>query len=95
MKTLASIMLYLCFSSTILIAGTKEYNECLLKHLKNTKVDIAAHFIKEACEGNYLNPSFTFKKNKEYNECILKNLPGVRSFRAAIEIRNVCAEKEF
>jgi len=95
LKALASIAFYLCLSSNLLFAGNKEYNECLLTHLKNTKVDIAAHFIKEACEGNYLNPSFTFKKNKEYNECILKNLVGVRSFRAAIEIRNVCAAKEF
>lgn len=74
-------------------AGQQEYDDCLLKHLKNAKHDIATHMIRQACYGNYYKPSFTSEKRRAYNDCLLEHLVGVESFDAVMEISAACDRK--
>jgi len=79
--------------STLSYAGQTEYDNCILKHLKNAKLDVATHFIKMACEENFKNPSFISSKRRAYNRCLLENLIGVESLPAVMEISRVCSSK--
>jgi len=79
--------------SAQLHAGQDEYDECILKHLKNARHDVATHFIRQACYENYMNPTFVPDKRKAYNNCLLKHLGGVESFEAVMEISNACGRK--
>jgi hypothetical protein len=74
-------------------AGQAEYDDCLLKHLKNAKHDVATHLIRQACYGNYYKPSFTSDKRRAYNDCLLDHLVGVESFDAVMEISAACDRK--
>lgn len=74
-------------------AGQKEYDDCILKHLKNAKQDVAMAVIKQACQENYLSPGFLSDEQRIYNHCLLEHLPGVESFQAVIEIRSACERK--
>lgn len=76
------------------MAGQAEYDECILKHLKDAKIDVAAHLIMKACKENYKNPTFTSNKKKIMNECLLENLVGVESLPAVMEIKDVCGRQE-
>ena len=71
-------------------AGQEEYDQCLLKHLKGAKQDVATHLIIQACDENYKDPSFTSEKRKAYNKCLLNHLVGVESLKAVMEIQSVC-----
>ena len=75
------------------IAGQEEYDDCILKHLKGAKLDVAASLIKQACEENYRNPSFTSDKRRAYNRCLLDHLSGVESLQATMEIKSACNRK--
>ena len=77
----------------LLHAGQSEYDDCLLKHLKNAKQDVATHLIRQACYENYMNPTFTPDKRKAYNNCLLTHLVGVESFDAVMEISSACGRK--
>ncbi len=74
-------------------SGQAEYDECILKYLKGVKLDIAAHTIKQACEENYNNPSFTSAKQQAYNKCLLEHLVGVESQQAVMDIHAACSRK--
>lgn len=87
------IFIIFILSSASVFAGQKEYDDCMLKHLKSAKVDVATHAIKQACYENYKKLSFTSKKQRAYNDCLLKHLPGVESLQAVIEIRSACDSK--
>ena len=76
--------------SSAAYAGQSEYDDCLLKYLKGAKLDIATHEIKQACEENYRNPSFTSEKKRAYNDCLLEHLVGVESLQAVMEIKSAC-----
>jgi len=75
------------------IAGQAEYDECILKHLKGAKLDMASITINQACKENYRNPGFTPKSRRAYNECLLEHLPGVESIQAAMLITAACKNK--
>ena len=75
------------------IAGQDEYDDCILKNLKEVKLDVVTHLIMQACRENYKSPSFTSEKKKAFNQCLLKNLPGIESVPAAMEIKEVCYRK--
>lgn len=75
------------------IAGQAEYDDCILEHLKNAKLDVATHLIKQACEENYKSPSFTSEKRRTYNQCILDHLKGVESIQAVMDMKAACARK--
>ena len=75
------------------IAGQAEYDDCILQHLKDAKLDDATSLIKRACEENYKDTSFTSDKQRSYNDCILEHLVGVESIRAIIEIKTACSRK--
>ena len=79
--------------STPTIAGQAEHDECLLEHLKGAKLDVATHLIRQACDENYKNPSFTSDKKRAYNNCILEHLVGIESIQAVMDIKAVCGRK--
>jgi len=81
--------------AALTLAGQAEYDDCVLTHLKNAKLDAAARLIKQACEENYRNPAFTSAKQRAYNHCLLQHLAGVESLQAAIEIRTACESKHY
>lgn len=93
MRYLVVIIIFaISFTANPIHAGQNEYDDCLLKHLINAKVDVAAQLMKKACEENY---KFTvLPDNREtLNECLLEYLPGVESGDAVIEIKKVCEHK--
>ena len=53
--------------STSVLSGQEEYDDCILQHLKEVKLDIVTHHIKQACYDNYKSPSFTNDKKKAYD----------------------------
>lgn len=74
-------------------AEQNEYDDCILKHLKNAKVDVATQLIKRACRENYKDSTILSDKRKKYNECLLEYLPGLESVNAALEIEQSCRNK--
>ena len=74
-------------------AGQVEFDDCMLKYLKNAKLDIATDAIKQACQENYKNPTFTAEKKRVYNDCLLEHLVGVESLHAVMEIKSACGRK--
>ena len=91
MKKIISIIL-ITFSLSV-SAEQEEYDECILKHLIDSKIDVVTHLVMQACKENYKSPSFTNEKKKRFNECLLQHLPGVESVPAAMEIKDVCHRK--
>jgi len=79
--------------STFSFAGQTEYNDCILKHLKGAKLDVATNYIRMACEENSKKASFISKNRRAYNSCLLEHLAGVESLHAVMEISNACASK--
>ena len=72
-----------------------DYDDCILDHLRNAKLDAASRFIAEACEENYgTGPSRSIMtKERRYNECLLDHMVGVESIDAVIRIRRACEKK--
>jgi hypothetical protein len=94
MRHLVVIIIFaISFTVNPIHAGQNEYNDCLLSHLVNAKVDLAAQIMKRACRENFRDFTIALEKRKEYNECLLKYLPGVESGDAVIEIQKVCERK--
>ncbi len=86
------------FSLNTLSAKSKNrytYEDCILEHLDNAKLDAASRFIAEACEENYgSGPSKTIMSDeRRYNECLLDHMVGVESVDAVIRIRRACEKK--
>ena len=79
--------------STLTIAGQAEYDDCILKHLKGAKVDMATQLVKQACKENYKNPSFTSDEQRAYNNCLLEHLVEIESIQAVINIKASCKSK--
>ncbi len=92
-KSLKTISVLLLALATSVHAGQSEYDDCILKHLKGAKLDVTASLIKQACEENYRNPSFTSAKRRAYNGCLLEHLSGIESIQATMEIRSACSRK--
>ena len=93
MKHLFVIIIFaFLLTPSMIFAGQDEYDDCLLKHLINAKVDSATQIMKRACEENY---KFTVlpENKRKVNQCLLEYLPGVESGDAAIEIQKVCERK--
>ena len=90
------IILAISFTANPIHAGQKEQNEyddCLLRHLVNAKIDLAAQIMKRACKENFKDFTIVLERRKEFNECLLEYLPGVESGDAVIEIQKVCERK--
>lgn len=79
--------------TTPTIAGQAEYDDCILEYLKNAKLDLATHLIKQACEENYKKSSFTSGNKRAYNNCLLEHLVGVESIQAVMAIKSACGKK--
>jgi hypothetical protein len=92
-KSLITVSTLVLAVTTSIHAGQAEYDDCILKHLKGAKFDVAASLIKQACEENYRNPSFTSDKRRAYNSCLLEYLSGVESLQATMEIKSACNRK--
>ncbi|MDY6941723.1 MAG: VF_A0006 family four-cysteine protein [Pseudomonadota bacterium] len=69
------------------------YDECVLQHLADAKLDLASQLIIQACRENYGSGQNVPPKRRAYNECLLTHLPGVLSPRAVIEIRDACQNR--
>ena len=94
MRHLVVIIIFaISFTANPIHAGQNEYNDCLLKHLINAKVDLATQIMKRACRENFKDFNIVLERRKEYNECLLEYLPGVESSDAVIEIQEVCKRK--
>jgi hypothetical protein len=94
MRHLVALMIFtIVFTVNPLYAGQNEYDDCLLKHLKNARIDLATQLIEEACDENYRGISIISEDRKKYNECLLEYLPGIESRDAVIEIQKVCRRK--
>ena len=94
MKSIISLVLSLSIIfSFSCFAGQEEYDDCLLLHLKGTKLDPAAHLIKQACHGLYKRPGVLLEKKRRYYHCLLDNLVGVESMLAVNDINAVCSRK--
>jgi len=89
------VIIFICFLTILksASAGQAEYDDCILEYLKNAKLDVAIHLIKQACEENYKNPSFTSEKKRAYNNCLLEHLVGVESIQAVMDINAACGRK--
>ena len=55
------ILLVLLFSTSIssLVWGVENYDDCILKNMKNIENDVAAKAIIDACEGKHINTTFS------------------------------------
>ncbi len=94
MRHLFVIMIFaILLSVNTIYAGQSEYDDCLLKHLINSKVDVATQLMIGACRENYKELTMLSEKRKKYNECLLEYLPGMENSDAVIEIQNVCTRK--
>ncbi len=90
------VLLILFFSlmeASVVYAGQDEYSDCILKYLKEAKLDAATDLIRNACYENYGGIFSPTEKVRKYNECLLEHLGGIESFHAAMEIRNACGSK--
>ena len=93
MKHLFVIIIFaISFTANPIHAGQDEYDDCLLKHLINAKVDSATQIMKKACKENY-DYIVLPENRRKVNECLLEYLPGVESGEAVIEIQKVCERK--
>lgn len=86
-------VILLLATSASAMAGQAEYDDCILEHLKNAKLDVVTHIIKQACEENYMKKTFTSDKRRAYNKCLLEHLEGVESFQAVMDIRAACGNR--
>ena len=82
----------------VLAAGAQarsnpEYDDCLLQHLKNARLDVATQLITQACHQNYVDDNFMSKREKKRNDCLLENLPGIESLDAIVRVTEVCERK--
>lgn len=80
-------------AATIVYATQDEYNDCILKHLREARNDTATAMIRQACYENYLGFLSPGERRRKYNECLLEYMVGVESFQAIMEIRNACSGK--
>jgi hypothetical protein len=91
MALLATLAMML---ATVAQARTNpEYDDCLLQHLKNARLDVAARMITQACYQNYVDDNFMSKREKKRNDCLLDNLPGIESIDAIARVTEVCDRK--
>lgn len=70
-----------------------EYDDCLLQHLKNAKLDVATQMITQACHQTYVDGNFMMKRDQKRNECLLEHLPGIESVDAVARVTEVCNRK--
>jgi hypothetical protein len=70
-----------------------EYDQCLLMHLKNAKLDIASQLITRACYENYVEANFQRKSELRRNACLLEHLPGIESADAVARVDEACKRR--
>lgn len=70
-----------------------EYDDCLLQHLKNAKLDVATQMITQACHQIHVDGNFLMKRDRKRNECLLEYLPGIESVDAIARVNEVCDRK--
>jgi hypothetical protein len=94
MKRIFAILIILsCISSSSIYAGTEEYDDCLLVHLKGAKLDAAADLVKQACQGLYKQPGVLLEDRRLFLNCLLEHLVGVESVLAVNDIHLACGRK--
>jgi hypothetical protein len=81
------------FSGVALARAHPEYDDCLLQHLKNARLDVVTQMITQACYQNYVDDNFMSKRELKRNDCLLENLPGIESFDAVARVSEVCERK--
>lgn len=90
---LLTIVIFGLAASTPIIAGQAEYDDCILEHLKNAKLDVTTQLIRQACKENHKHPGFTSDKQRAYNNCLLEHFVGIESIQAVMDIKAVCDRK--
>jgi hypothetical protein len=91
MKYFFVILILSCSSvPTSAVADREGFDLCILGHLQGAKLDMATHYIRQACFDIYEKKGKP-RRNMEYNTCLLENLIGVESSKAVIEINTACS----
>ena len=75
------------------MATEGQYYDCILRHLKEAKLDLTTDLMKKACQENYRSSSISLRDRHTYNECLLEKLAGVENTKAALEIKDACSRK--
>jgi len=85
------VIIIICCSSipASAVADREGFDLCILGHLQGAKLDMATHYIRQACFDIYEKKGKP-RRNLEYNICLLENLIGVESSKAVIEINTAC-----
>jgi len=83
-------LLLLSVALSALARDNPEYDECLLTHLKEAKLDVASQMITKACFENYVDDNFRRKRELRRNDCLLQHLPGIESMDAVARVIEVC-----
>lgn len=89
----ATTAVFLTLSIAAQARNNPEYDDCLLQHLKNARLDAATQLITRACHENYVDGNFQSKREIRRNNCLLENLPGIESFDAVARVTEVCERK--
>ena len=88
------IFLAITIGSEAMAKSKYGYEDCILDHLDQVKLDTASRYIAEACEENYGSPPGQVStKERRYNECLLNHMVEVESIDAIIRIRTACEKK--
>lgn len=93
MKTRNNVVVVLALTLAALPALARdnpEYDQCLLAHLKNARLDVASQMITRACHENYVDDNFRSKRELRRNDCLLQHLPGIESIDAVNRVTEVC-----
>jgi hypothetical protein len=90
---ITALRMILLMLPALALAGQAQYDDCILKYMKEAKLDVAVTIIKRACDENYRNSSFIPDKRKAYNACLLEHLVGVESLQAVMDIKAACNSK--
>jgi len=71
------------------------YDDCILEHLSDAKLDLASQLITNACYEIYEDSGLISDEDVAYNLCLLEYLPGVESINASLQIRRACARRVY
>ncbi len=94
------IVLDIVFLASLSVSGLfgpNDYNECILKNMKDATGIISALNIRKACESKFPDKekkgSSSWFGPKNYGDCILKYNKGLKEETAAIFVQRACTMK--
>ena len=83
MKTLLALLLL-----TPSLGSGMDFDDCILKYMKNTGTTFGAFHLQKACKDLY-----DLKINKKYSKCIIKNMVGQKNKTSEFYVQRSCQNK--